>query len=105
MRYAIGSVSFGKDSVCMILELIARRYPLHEVVFYNTGMEFCATYAMRDKLLPILAAHNIRYTELHPRQDFLYMMFDKPVNGRNGFHLGYSWCGGRCRWGTTENIM
>ena len=31
-------------------------------------------------------------------------MFDKPVNGRSGFHYGYSWCGGRCRWGTTDKL-
>ena len=31
------------------------------------------------------------------------MMFDKPVKHRNGtYSNGYSWCGGRCRWGTTE---
>ncbi|MEG1028421.1 MAG: phosphoadenosine phosphosulfate reductase, partial [Oscillospiraceae bacterium] len=28
-----------------------------------------------------------------------------PVNGtKNGFHYGYSWCGGRCRWGTREKV-
>jgi hypothetical protein len=32
-------------------------------------------------------------------------MFEKPVEGRkNGFHYGYSWCGGRCRWGTSDKI-
>lgn len=32
-------------------------------------------------------------------------MFDKPVKCRaNGFHYGYSWCGGRCRWGTTDKL-
>lgn len=32
-------------------------------------------------------------------------MFDKPVEGRtNGFHYEYSWCGGRCRWGTTDKL-
>ena len=32
---------------------------------------------------------------------FLYHMLDRPVNSKkNGFHLGYGWCGGPCRWGT-----
>lgn len=33
-------------------------------------------------------------------------MFSKPVNERGGgFHLGYSWCGGLCRWGTRQKIQ
>ena len=32
-------------------------------------------------------------------------IFDKPVIKRDGTkHYGYSWCGGRCRWGTTEKL-
>ena len=51
MQY-IASVSFGKDSLAMLLSLLSREEKLDEVIFYDTGMEF--------------------------------------------------WCGGRCRWGTTE---
>lgn len=38
----IASVSFGKDSLAMLLMLIEKRYKLDEVVFYDTGMEFQA---------------------------------------------------------------
>lgn len=32
-------------------------------------------------------------------------MFEKPVKHKNGtVSNGYSWCGGRCRWGTTEKL-
>lgn len=104
MKY-IASVSFGKDSLAMLLKLIELNYPLDEVVFYDTGMEFQAIYNIRDKVLPLLANRGIKYTELKPEYDFLWKMFEKPVNGRkNGFHYGYSWCGGRCRWGTTDKI-
>lgn len=34
MRY-IASVSFGKDSLAMLLKLIELQYPLDEVVFYD----------------------------------------------------------------------
>jgi 3'-phosphoadenosine 5'-phosphosulfate sulfotransferase (PAPS reductase)/FAD synthetase len=102
--YHIASVSWGKDSLAMLLELIERGEPLNEVVFYDTEMEFEAVYTMRDRALPLLAAGGIKYTELKPDAPFLYKMFDKPVNGRNGQHCGYSWCGGRCRWGTTEKL-
>lgn len=103
----IASVSFGKDSLYMLLQLIKTGAPLDEVVFYNTGMEFQAIYDTRDAVLPLLAKHGIAYKELTPPPDcaFLYKMFDKPVKGRkNGDHCGYSWCGGRCRWGTTDKL-
>lgn len=101
----IASVSFGKDSLAMLLKLLELNLPLDEVVFYDTGMEFQAIYDTRDKILPILKEYGIKYTELKPDYDFQWKMFEKPVNGRkNGFHYGYSWCGGRCRWGTTDKI-
>ena len=104
MKY-IASVSFGKDSLAMLLRLIEENKPLDEVVFYDTGMEFECIYNLRNKILPLLKAHNIKYTELKPKETFLYTMFEKPVKKRNGaIGKGYSWCGGRCRWGTTEKL-
>lgn len=103
MKY-IASVSFGKDSAAMLSLLIKKNWPLDEVVFYDTGMEFQAIYDTRDRFLPLLNEQGIKYTELKPGVPFLYKMFEKPVNGPNGPHCGYSWCGGRCRWGTTEKL-
>ena len=98
----VASVSWGKDSLCMLLMLIEKGYPLDEVVFYDTGMEFQAIYDTRDKTLPLLNEKGITYTELHTKRPFIYDMLEKPVNGPKGQHCGYSWCGGRARWGTTE---
>lgn len=98
------SVSFGKDSLAMLLILIEEKYPLDEVFFYNTGMEFQAIYDIRDKVKEILKQHNITFTEIKPSYDFEWKMFEKPVNGKNGFHYGYSWCGEKCRWGTRDKI-
>lgn len=53
MKY-IASVSFGKDSLAMLLWLIENKKPLDEVIFYNSGVEFDEIYAMRDKVLPLL---------------------------------------------------
>ena len=101
----IASVSFGKDSLAMLLRILDEKMELDEVVFYDTGMEFNAIYNIRDKVALMLKDRGIKYTELKPKQTFLYNMFDKPVNKRNGEKsFGYSWCGGRCRWGTTEKI-
>ena len=53
MKY-IASVSFGKDSLAMLLKIIDEKLPLDEVLFYDTGMEFKAIYSIRDKILPLL---------------------------------------------------
>ena len=105
MKY-IASVSFGKDSLAMLLRLLEENKPLDEVVFYDTGMEFKAIYNIRDKIIKLLKQRNIKFTELKPKCEFCYKMIDKPVKAKNGTtHYGYSWCGGRCRWGTTEKLV
>ncbi len=105
MKKHIASVSWGKDSAAMLLMLIEKDYPLDEVVFYDTGMEFQAIYHVRDQILPILEKHGIAYKEFHPEHSFLYDMLERPVSSKQkGEHLGYGWCGGLCRWGTTEKL-
>ena len=44
MDFYSASFSGGKDSTAMVLLLIKNHYPLDEVVFYDTGMEFSAIY-------------------------------------------------------------
>ena len=98
---SVASVSFGKDSLAMLLLILKKGLPLHEVIFYDTGMEFQAIYSIRDRILPILEEHGVKYTELHPPRPFLFDMLEKPVSSKkNGLHYGYSWCGGCARWGT-----
>lgn len=105
-NYYIASVSFGKDSLAMLLKLLELHYPLDEVVFYDTGMEFQAIYNIRERVKCLLKEQNIKFTELKPQCEFCYKMFEKPVKAKNGTtHYGYSWCGGRCRWGTTEKLQ
>lgn len=95
--YYVASVSFGKDSLAMLHLLLEGGGLLDEVVFFDTGMEFDAIYTERDRTLPLLDEHGIKYTELKPIRPFLYDMLAKPVNGRHG----YGWCGGPNRWMTT----
>jgi len=56
MKY-IASISFGKDSLAMLLRLLEENLPLDMAVFYNTGMEFDAIYRIRDEVKPLLAQH------------------------------------------------
>ena len=101
------SVSMVKDSLAMLLMLVERGCPVDEVVFYNTGVEFKALYHTKEKLLPMLDNWGIKFTELHPKNPFLWSMLEKPVcrRGTDIVHkTGYSWCGGTCRWGTSEKL-
>lgn len=103
--WVIASVSWGKDSTAMLHLLIENGHGPDEVVFYDTGAEFEAIYAERDKTLPILYEHGIKYTELRPREPFFYSMLARPVRSRATGKVhrhGYGWCGGPCRWGTSE---
>ena len=97
----IASCSFGKDSLAMILRLIEEKYPLDEVIFYDTGMEFQAIYNNREKLSNILLDHNIQFTILKDSRSFEYKAFEKEIHKRDGtISYGYDWCGGLRRWET-----
>ena len=92
------SFSGGKDSTFLLLELIRRKYPLDEVVFFDTGWEFPVMYEHIEKCKKICEENGIKFVTLHPEKPFDYYMFDHITkSGKNG----YSWCGGNCRWGTT----
>ena len=102
-KWHIASVSFGKDSLAMLLLILdgGGQYPLDEVVFFDWGMEFQAIYNNRDKLIPILQEKGIKFTELHYPTSFMYNFCEREVRKKNGtIQNGYSWCGGRTRWGT-----
>ena len=106
MKY-IASISFGKDSLAMLIMLLEKNYSLDEIIFYDTGMEFNAIYYTRDLVLELLRDlynyKKIKYTELKPEIHFIDKMLNIEVHKRDGsIQLGYGLCGGRCRWGTTE---
>lgn len=103
-KWHIASVSWGKDSLAMLLLLIEKSWPLDEVVFYDTGMEFQAIYDTQDRMLPELERLGIKYTRLEPENPFLFDMLERPVQSRQkGAHRGYGWCGGLCRWEPRRN--
>lgn len=106
MEKYIASVSWGKDSTAMLLLIIKNNMPLNEVVFYNTGVEFEEIYKVRDKFIEhYLKPLNIKYTELQPKRSFIDTMLHYEHKTRKGaIKYGYGWCGGLCRWGTTEKL-
>lgn len=90
----------------MLLRLLDEKWPLDAVVFYDSGMEFSSIYAIRDRVKKMLEKNGIKFVELHPSEDFMYTMLERRVKerGKDGFHYGYGWCGGPCRWGTSSKL-
>lgn len=104
MKY-VASCSFGKDSLAMVLLLLEKKYPLDEVIFYDTGMEFQAIYNNQEKLSKILIDKGIKFTVLKDSKSFTYKAFEKEVKMRNDkIKYGYNWCGGIARWGTSGKL-
>lgn len=101
----ISSVSFGKDSLAMLLKLLEEQYPLDEVVYFDIGVEFDSIRNNAEKMKTILADKGIEFTILEPQEPFIYCMTERPVNKRNGEkQCGYKWCGGCARWGTSLKL-
>ena len=95
----------------MLLMLLEKKaqgshiYPLDEVVFYDTGMEFGAIYHVRDQIKEVLDYYEVPLTVLKPERPFMYDMLERPVHSKQkGDHFGYGWCGGLCRWGTRNKL-
>lgn len=104
MKY-VASCSFGKDSLAMVLLLIEKGYPLDEVIFYDTEMEFNSIYNNKTKMEKILKELGIRFTPLTDILPFTYRAFEKEVKTRSGIiKRGYNWCGGCARWGTSGKL-
>ena len=79
---SVASVSFGKDSLAMLLLLLEQNTRLDEVIFYNSEMEFQAIYNIRDRIKPVLEQRGIRFAEVKPGVPFLYNMLDRPVDSK-----------------------
>ncbi len=94
----------------MLLRLLEKNYPLDAVVFYDSGMEFESIYHVKDRVKKLLDSKGIELVELHPTELFSYSMLERKIKYRNkdGYHYGYGWCGGPCRWAThmkTDTIL
>ena len=89
----------------MVLKLIDKNYPLDEVIFFDTGMEFQAIYNNRDKLSKILFDKNIKFSILKDKHSFEFNAFQREVHKKDGTTVyGYDWCGGSRRWDTASKL-
>lgn len=101
----IASCSFGKDSLAMVLKLIEKDYPLDEVIFFDTGVEFQAIYNNVEKLSKILLDKKIKFSILKDKYSFEFNAFQREVHKKDGtIAYGYDWCGGIRRWATASKL-
>ncbi|MCI9484255.1 MAG: phosphoadenosine phosphosulfate reductase family protein [Clostridiaceae bacterium] len=102
-EYWVLSLSGGKDSTALGLEWLTRHqadpatYPLDEVIYCDTGMEFPQMVEHINRLEVIFRDAGIKFTRLKAEQSFEEIMFQRP---RKDGTLGAGWPGPRCRWCT-----
>lgn len=100
MKY-IAQCSGGKDSVATVLLCLEKGYPLDEVIFCDTGMEFPAIYKTLDDVKALCEKHGVKYTVLHGDHSFWYYFSEHElVKGPNKGCHGYGFPSMRIRWCT-----
>lgn len=81
-EYWVLSLSGGKDSTALGLEWLARHkadpvtYPLHEVVYCDTWMEFPAMMEHINQLEKIFMDAGIKFTRVQNPKSFDWFMFE-----------------------------
>lgn len=99
------SLSGGKDSTYMTIEMVKRNMPIDLVLAADTGMEFPEMYEHLSKVDNFLfRERGIHITYLKHPKGFEYLMFERPVDRAEEWkHIppwGYGWPGLRQRWCT-----
>ena len=110
-EYWVLSLSGGKDSTALGLEWLGRHktdpitYPLHEVIYCDTGMEFPQMVEHINRLEIIFRDAGIKFTRLKGEKSFEYLLFEYQPKRRNTAltnRKGKGWPGPIARWCTGE---
>lgn len=90
--------SGGKDSTAMLLLMVEKNFPIDEIIFLNTTVEFPQMYEHIRKVEDYIGK---KITILEPNNSFEYMMFDYvKKKGKSKGSKGYGWSSARLRWCT-----
>ncbi|NCC53620.1 MAG: 3'-phosphoadenosine 5'-phosphosulfate sulfotransferase (PAPS reductase)/FAD synthetase, partial [Spartobacteria bacterium] len=101
----IASFSGGKDSTAMVLRLIEEKWPLDEIVMFDTGWEFPQMY---DHIAKFEEFTGQKVTVVHPRRSFEEWMLRRKIVARKGpqkgkvHRIGNGWPSPTRRWCTRE---
>lgn len=107
-KYHIASFSGGKDSTAMVLHMIELGYPLDEVIFCDTSVEFPDMYEHIEKVKAVIESNGIKFTTLKYKFTFKELLADcddrkvkQSTIDTLGFKpKGYGWSNMRVRWCT-----
>jgi 3'-phosphoadenosine 5'-phosphosulfate sulfotransferase (PAPS reductase)/FAD synthetase len=101
------SISGGKDSTDMLLEMLERGETIHSAVFFDTGWEFPAMYEHIERLQEYTG---IKIWTLQSRLPFDYWMMARPIIARKGpnkgkvARIGNGWPSPSRRWCTRQKV-
>jgi 3'-phosphoadenosine 5'-phosphosulfate sulfotransferase (PAPS reductase)/FAD synthetase len=99
------SISGGKDSTAMLLEMLERGEHIHSAVFFDTEWEFPAMYEHIEKLQKYTG---VKIWKLRSRLPFDYWMTARPIIARKGPNkgsverIGNGWPSPSRRWCTRQ---
>ncbi len=96
----IVSFSGGKDSTAMLLLMLEKGWPVDEIIFLDTGMEFPGMYEHIEKVKLYIGKD---ITVIHPPKDWNYYMLEHiKLKGKHKGKAGYGWPDFRTRWCTAR---
>ena len=106
--YYVASFSGGKDSTAMVLHMLELNYPLDEVIFCDTTMDFPGMLRHVEKIKRVVEDAGIKFTTLRAEHDFEYYLtsVDVPNRSKDSKYSGvpgYGWPSHRSRW-CTKNL-
>lgn len=103
----IANVSGGKDSTAMLLRLLElhesgdKSYPLDEVIFCDTTIEFPEMYEHLERLREVTESAGVKWITVKPEHDFEYWLYQHQyVDPTGKAAVGYGWARPHCRWCT-----
>lgn len=104
IRTKVVNLSGGKDSTCMLFDMLDDGVIPDYVLFCDTGMEFPQMYdhikLIREKLKTDYNSV-CDVTMIHAENSFEYMMFDHIIgSGKRCGQCGYGWATFKIRWCT-----
>ncbi len=89
--------SGGKDSTCMVHNLLENKLPIDLIVFADLHSEWPQMYPHIGQVERNIG-RDITIVE-HPKGDFWYWFYEREKQKGNTRVKGYGWCG-KIRWGT-----
>ncbi len=101
------SISGGKDSTAMMLEMLDRGEEIHSAVFFDTGWEFPEMHEHIEKLENFTG---VKIWKLHSTLPFNYWLSARPIKRTKGdnkgkyYRIGNSWPSMSRRWCTQKKV-